>query len=171
MKKQILVLVGFGDTFFYKDSKKCIPKAEEFTTKINAILATGKYYGVVKVNESSDTFEYVTVSDSIKPSSVVNVKLCSNRVFNMNNEISIKDSVNGDELLFNGNQLDFLLPPEEFALSIAGVDINGIFISLIEEAKNCGYNITVYSDLIKPFNKNTIMAIRNSKVKFKAANT
>lgn len=169
MKKQILVLVGFGDTFFFKDSKKCIVKAEEYTAKIKEILSSGKFSGVVKINEASDTFEYVDVADVISPTSIINMKLCSNRVFNINNEISLRDSGNNSEVLLDGNQLDYLLPPEHYSLFIAGVDINGIFINFIDECKNLGYTTTVFSDIIKPFNKNTVVAIRNSKVKFKAA--
>lgn len=169
MKKQILVLVGYGDTFFDQKSRKCIAKSEDFKEKISKAMETGRYHGVVLVNETSDTFDYINLNGQIKESSIINVKLCSQQIFNKNNELSLWDHEGKEQIVMDGNNLDFLLPPDQFNLSLAGVDINGIFVSFIEEAKSLGYNITVYSDIIKPYNKNTILTIRSSKVKFRAA--
>lgn len=169
MKKQILLLVGYGDIFFDSKSRKCIAKSEDFKEKISKIIETGKYTGVVLVNETSDTFENVNLDGKINRSSIINVKLCSQQVFNKNNELTLFSTDGLEEIVMDGNNLDFILPPEQYSLSIAGVDINGIFVSLIEEARSLGYNLTVYSDIIKPYNKNTISTIRSSRVKFRAA--
>ncbi len=86
-------------------------------------------------------------------------------MFHVNNEIAIRD-YEGDTMLFNGNQLDWLLRPQDYEVHILGVDINGVFIDTLNFLVKKGYNITVYSDAIKPYSKKTIMHIKNTGVKF-----
>lgn len=96
---------------------------------------------------------------------VINIKLCEDELFHINNEISITD-YESDTLLFNGDQLDFLLRPEEYDIHILGVDINGVFINTINFLIEKGYNVTVYSDSIRPYSKKTILHIKHTGVKF-----
>jgi hypothetical protein len=169
MKKSMLFLFGVGDTFFSDKSRRCIKRAPEIYSKIERAMKNDKnnFYGVVRFNEPSDTFEKVNLSDLVPSERIIDVKLCSNDPFGINNQISIPDIQNHDDLLLNGDQLDFLIRPHEYNLHIAGIDINGIFIQLINDLINKDYNVLVYSDAIKPYNRDTIEAIRNSKVRFR----
>ena len=71
--------------------------------------------------------------------------------------------------LFNGNQFDFIVRPQDYDIHICGIDINGIFVSAIDQLLSLGYHVTIYSDMIKPFSKKTITHIKSSNVKFVSA--
>ena len=62
-----------------------------------------------------------------------------------------------------------MLRPQDYDIHICGIDINGIFVEAIDQLLDLGFDVTIYSDLIKPFSKKTINHIRNSNVKFVSA--
>lgn len=165
MKKNILMLFGIGDVFCSTSSHRSIRRGPDIANKLIRLLSNPKYnfYGVVRVNEPSDTFESVSLK-GFSEARTVDVKLCSSSVFDVNNQISIP-STDGAAVL-DGNQLDFILDPEKYNLYIGGIDINGVFIDLINKVEQLGYTATVFSDSIKPFSKDTISHIKNSKVRF-----
>ncbi|MBP9116364.1 MAG: hypothetical protein KBF89_08515 [Acidimicrobiia bacterium] len=113
----------------------------------------------------AETFDKVNMSSAVQATKVINIKLCEDELFHINNEISLTTHDN-DTLLFNGDQLDFILRPEEYDIHILGVDINGVFINTINFLIEKGYNVTVYSDSIRPYSKKTILHIKNTGVKF-----
>lgn len=161
----MLFLFGIGDTFFHKRSM-------DMSKKIESLLLNPKkdYFGVTRFNKSADIHRECPIDKILSmenvASRVIDVKLCSNDPFSINNQISVPDTVNDDVKLLDGNQLDHLIPSDKFDIHIAGIDINGIFIPLVKQLKAMGYNVTVYSDIIKPFNKGTIESIQKSKVRF-----
>ena len=80
-----------------------------------------------------------------------------------NNELSLV-SLDSEELLFDGDQFDFIFPSSQYDVHICGVDINGTFKNTIETLLDKEYHVTVYSDAIRPF-KNThkyIASLQNS---------
>ena len=170
VKKNILIVGGFGDTFFHPESHRFIPKrGQEMHDRIMEIVEESRhdFFGVVRLNDTYDQTEKINF-DSIEDfpaTRVIDLKLCSSSVFNINNQITVTGK-EGTETVLDGCQLDHVLPPEEYDIFVAGVDINGIFISLLDEMHRRGYRITVFSDIIKPYNKNTITHIKNSKAKF-----
>lgn len=172
MKKTMLVVFGLGDTFCDTKSHRCIKRGPVLFEQSCKLLQKSKhnFYGVVRVNEPSDTFKEVDIAEHSVMSRVIDVKLCSNSLFDTNNQISVNSSdntgVTGGQMILDGNQLDHVLPPEEYDLCIAGIDINGVFINLMSELEEMGYNVTVFSDIIKPFSKQTIDTIKRSKVRF-----
>lgn len=169
MKKTMLFLFGIGDTFLSSKSRRCIRRHDEVIAKVDKAIENGKdgYFGVVRFNEPSDTFVDVNPYAIFPSSRIIDVKLCSNDPFDMNNEIKLFDGTNDAEVVLHGNQLDHVIRPEDFDVHIAGIDINGVFIPLIDKMLAGGFDVTVYSDAIKPYNRSTIDAIRNSKVRFR----
>ena len=169
MKKSVLFVFGMGDTFFSERSKRCIKRSGDISAKVEKAINSDRndFFGVVRFNEPSDTFYKVNIADMVKTSRIIDVKLCSNQPFGVNNQISIPDETNDDTVLLNGDHLDHLIRPGEFDIHIAGIDINGIFIPLIKQLLDKGFDVTVYSDAIKPYNRGTIEAIRDSKVRFR----
>ena len=165
----MLLLFGIGDTFFSEKSRRCIKRAPDIYTKIEKAIKNDKnhFFGAVRFNEPADTFNQININTLIPTSRIIDVKLCSNTPFGINNQIAIPDISTGEEVLLNGDQLDFLIRPEEFEVHIAGIDINGIFIKLIQQLLAKEYEVIVYSDAIKPYNRNTIDVIRDSKVRFR----
>lgn len=166
MKKSILMLFGVGDVFCDEASHRCIKRGSVIADKAMDILERSKhdFFGVVRVNEPSDTFRKIDVKDKVSNTRVIDVKLCSGSVFDSNNQITVP-GIGGDHVL-DGDQLDHILPPEKYDIYIAGIDINGVFIDLMGELQDRGYNATVFSDIIKPFSKATIETIKSSRVRF-----
>jgi hypothetical protein len=170
MKKNILLVFGLGDAFCSEKSHRLIKRGPAIANKVKQIIGsdTDKVYGYVQINEPSDTFNDIDVfSDLEKKQRVIGLKLCANNIMDTNNQIIVKSANLTEETILDGNQLDHVLPSSKYEISIAGIDINGIFIDTVKRLKSMGYSVTVYSDAIKPFNKATVDVIRNSKVRFR----
>lgn len=170
MKKVALVTCGIADGYCHKGSQRLINNGPELYAKVLDIISnSGAVLGAyVAVNNPADTSVYVNFNKSISPSKIINLKLCTDKLLHVNNELSVTDHA-GDTMLFNGNQLDFLIRPQDYDIHICGIDINGIFIDAIDSFLDLGFNVTVYSDVIKPFSKKTINHIKSSNVKFVSA--
>lgn len=167
MKKNILVVFGIGDTFCDESSPRCIKRGKSgpvLAKDIKSLISNGSddMFGFVSIKEPSDTNFKVDALTDVNKSRIIEHKLCSRSVFNLNNQISVPGSEDDSETILDGNQLDHILPPEEYKLFVSGIDINGIFNSFIDEASELGYEIVVYSNAIKPLNKETINHIVSS---------
>lgn len=164
MKKNILMVFGIGDAFCDINSPRCIKRGKigpELARQVSKILSSPKhdYDGYVFVHEPQDTIDAVDVFKDIPKSKVIDVKLCSSSLYDLNNQITI-DDIDGDgDIVLDGDQLDHVLPPDEFNLFVTGIDINGVFNTLVKEASALGYSTTIFSDAIKPFSKDTISNI------------
>ena len=167
MKKIVIFVFGVADGFCSETSPRFLSNGKEIVAKIKDILSeTGKRFGgIVYVNSPADTFNKVNIASLVPETKVIDVKLCAEKLFHANNEVTITDT-SGNKMLFNGDQLDYVLRPEDYEAHILGVDINGIFIDTIDNMIKMGYETTVYSDVIKPFSKKTIQHIKNSDCKF-----
>ena len=178
MKKNIFVVFGIGDTFCDKNSPRCVKRGKtgpSLAVDIQKIIQEDKdnFFGYVFVNEPLDTRKNINVFDTVRDSKILDMKLCSRNIFNVNNQLTVPGHNNESETVLDGNQLDHILRPEDYNLYVAGIDINGVFNSFVEETKKLGYHITIFSDVIKPFNKETVTNIitavkkRNSNVVFR----
>lgn len=170
MKKVALIAFGIADGYCHADSPRLINNGPELYNKVRDILKnSGATLGAyVAVNNPADSNEKVNVADVIPGTKIINLKLCIDKFLHVNNELTILDH-SGDKMLFDGDKLDFILRPQDYDIHICGIDINGIFIDAINDFLRLGYNVTVYSDSIKPFSKKTIMCIKGSNVKFVSA--
>lgn len=170
MKKVALVTFGIADGYCHKGSQRLINNGPELFAKVVDIVSnSGAGLGAyVAVNNPADTETNVNVYKQIPHQKIINFKLCTDQLLHVNNELSITDH-HGDIMLFNGNQFDFIVRPQDYDIHICGIDINGIFIDAIDSFLRLGFSVTVYSDVIKPFSKKTINHIKNSQVKFVSA--
>jgi nicotinamidase-related amidase len=152
MKKNIILIVaGVGDFFFGKNSYKNINKKEELLNSIETIVEKNNYKAVVNLTTPHDTLDNINVFKNLRQQSVVTHTLHSEKFLHKNNEIALT-SVDNEEILLDGDQLDFVLRPQDYDIHICGVDVNGAFKSTIEDLLAAGYHVTVYSDAIRPFN-------------------
>lgn len=157
MKKDLLIIFGVGDLFCSKDSFRGIKSGPRIEKEVSRLVKEGNHFGYVAINESSDSFKRVDpFRNEENRRRVIDVKLCSDDVFNLNNQITVYSTEGNTETILDGNQLDFVIPPEKYNLCVAGIDINGIFMKFIPQIEQMGYDITVYSDIIKPFTRDTI---------------
>lgn len=170
MKKVALIAFGIADGYCHHNSPRLINIGPELFSRVKDILkSSGSTLGAyVSVNNPADSFVNVNVNGTVPNTKIINLKLCIDSFLHPNNEITITDH-SGDQLLFDGDKLDFILRPQDYDIHICGIDINGIFIEAIDQLTNLGFNVTIYSDLIKPFSKKTINHIRNSNVRFVSA--
>jgi hypothetical protein len=152
MKKNIILIVaGVGDFFFGKNSYKNINKKEELLGSIETIVEKDNYKAVVNLTTPHDTLDNINVFKNLRQQSVVTHTLHYEKFLHKNNEIALT-SVDNEEILLDGDQLDFVLRPQDYDIHICGVDVNGAFKSTIEDLLAAGYHVTVYSDAIRPFN-------------------
>jgi len=170
MKKVALIAFGIADGYCHQSSSRLINIGPELFSRIKETLKnSGKTLGAyVAVNNPADSFDHVNVLGLIPETKIINFKLCINSFLHPNNEITLTD-FSGEKLLFDGDKLDFMLRPQDYDIHICGIDINGIFVEAIDQLLDLGFDVTIYSDLIKPFSKKTINHIRSSNVKFVSA--
>lgn len=168
MKKNILVIFNVGDVFCYERSSRFIKRDNTFI-KISDFIESNKedIFGYICVNKSYDTKYHVNPVSSIVKTKVLDVKLHSDNLISVDNELKIRQT----EFLtysVNGDILDWMLPSKDYNLLFTGIDIDSIFDSSIKQTIDLGYTLTVLSDLIKPSNKKTITNIINISRKRKS---
>lgn len=149
-KKVVLIVAGAGDFFFGSQSNKTIDKKDKLLGSIQEIVDRKNYKAVVNLTTPHETFKEVNVLRNVRPQSVVGFTLHSEEFFHKNNELSLL-SLENEVLLQDGDQFDFLFPSSDFDIHICGVDINGAFRKTIETLLDKEYQVTVYSDAIRPF--------------------
>ena len=108
---------------------------------------TKKVYALVNMHYPSESFKDVNVFSEYKPSRVVSLKINSKSLMDKANELAVKD-IEGEDLLFNGDQFSFIFRPEEYDVYILGIDLHGIFTETIKELLNEGYNVRLFSDCL-----------------------
>lgn len=151
-KNKLLLVTGVDDTFFSTNSRRHLIHGIELGNKIVSYIEKQKdqYFGVVNLAIPTAYYKDVTPFETVNPNRLINVVLNSNSLLNISNEVSL---VNNEKevMLFNGNELDFIVPPKDFEIHIVGVDVNGIFKQIIPELFEKGYKVYLYSDMIKRF--------------------
>lgn len=152
MDKKFVVLVsGIGDTLLSDNSHRKLKNNKTFLPQVESALKhltdTKKVYALVNMHYPSESFKDVDVFSECKPSRVVSLKINSKSLMDKANELAIKD-IEGEDLLFNGNQFSFIFRPEEYDVYILGIDLHGIFTETIKELLNEGYNVRLFSDCL-----------------------
>lgn len=169
-KNKILLVSGVGDTFFSTKSRKQLTYGFELGEKITKHVATNveEYYGVINLTTPTEYWAEVKPFTPVQDTRLINVVLNSNKFLDVSNEISIKDSESNKPLLFNGNDLDFLLPSKDFEIHIVGVDMNGIYQDIIKTLLEKSYKVFLYSDMIKRYRETEpfIRSIRNKDFEY-----
>lgn len=152
IKNKILLVSGVGDTFFSKKSRKQLTYGFELGEKIiNHINKNiNEYYGVINLTTPSEYWSEIRPFEVVKDTRLITVTLNSNKFLDVSNEIKVKN-VENKTLLFNGNDLDFLLPSKDFEIHIVGVDMNGIYQNIVQVLLEKGYKVFLYSDMIKRY--------------------
>lgn len=154
MKKNVVLIVaGVGDFFFGSHSNKSIDKKDKLLSNIQDIISRGNFKAITNLTTPHETVREVNVFKDVRPQSVVKFTLHSDEFLHKNNELALV-SLDNDQLLFDGDQLDFIFPSESYEVHICGVDLNGTFKGMIEGLLAKDFPVTVYSDAIRPF-KNT----------------
>jgi len=168
-KNKILLVSGVGDTFFSTKSRKQLTFGFELGQKVTDHIATNieDYYGVVNLTTPTEYWSEVKPFEPVKDSRLINVVLNSNKLLDISNEISLKN-VEKETLLFNGNDLDFLLPSKDYEIHICGVDMNGIYQNIIQTLLEKDYSVYLYSDMIKRYRETEpfIRSIRNRNFEY-----
>lgn len=168
-KNKILLVSGVGDTFFSTSSRKQLTHGIELADKITNHININKekYYGYINLAIPTDYNKEILPFSNVLESRLINVILNTSSLLDISNEISIKDKDNED-LLFNGNDLDYILRPDDYEIHICGVDINGIYKNAIQELLTKGYKVYLYSDMIKRFKETEqfIKSVRNRNFEY-----
>lgn len=163
MKKNILLVFGVGDTFCGKDSYRFLKAGEKIVNDVQGLLKNTKkdYFGFINLMEYNDSNDKINPFHSVNQARVIDFKLFNTKPFSTENYITVKSSDAKDELTMAADQFSYLLPPDEYNLFVCGIDINGAFAPALDHLIKEKYYITVYSDVIKPYSKETIEYLIN----------
>lgn len=158
MKKNILMIFGIGDTFCHKDSYRFLKAGEKILGDVQNLLKQDKkeYFGYVNVLEYNDSNDKINPLEAVKGSRVIDLKLFNAKPFSKENYFCVKASDGEEVSAFSADSLGFVLSPSDYNIFICGIDINGSFSSAIDYLIEEGFYITVFSDIIKPYSKDTI---------------
>ena len=151
-KNKLLLVSGLDDTFFSTNSRRHLIHGIELGNKLVNHIENKKdqYYGIINLSIPTAYWKDITPFENVNPNRLINVVLNSNSLLNISNEVSLKNQEN-ETMLFNGNDLDFLLPSQDYEIHISGVDINGCYKQIIQELLEKGYKVYLYSDMVKRF--------------------
>lgn len=167
-KSKILLVSAIDDTFFSPSSRRHLVHGAELASKVTAHIKNNinEYYGVINLCLPSAHYKDINPFESVQDTRLINVTLNSSSLLNVANEISLPTQEG--PRLFNGNDLDFLLPSKDFEFCIVGMDLNGIFRNIIPELLGKDYKVYLYSDMIKRFTESEqfIRSIKNRNFEY-----
>lgn len=150
-KKFVLIIAGIGDALCSDNSRKKIKSNKELVEKVNKTLEhltkESTNYSVVNFHYPSDTLKDVNVFKDVPSTKLVNLKIHADSLLAKDNEMTIIDH-DGEELLFNGDNFDFIFRPEEYEVYICGIDLHGILKKTIEELLDKGYKVALFSNCL-----------------------
>lgn len=147
--KKALIIFGINDETI--SDKWGISSIKTILEKINDFVSSGDFSKIVLVDSSN----YY----SFNKYSIVNIKKFNNPLFSNENELKILSHDN-EEILLNSNQIDYILPVNEYKITVAGLDLLGSLSDGIKDLNKIGYHITVHPNLIKAWKNITYDKIR-----------
>lgn len=165
MKKNALIIVGVADTFCGKNSPKFLKAGEKIYSDTQRLLKDNKknYSVVLNIQQFNDSNRTVNPLQDSKTSRVLNLKLFNENPLTGVNTLHIPGSKKEDAgITISADRLDTVLSPKDYNIFICGIDIDGLFQPMIQRLIGEGYYVTVYSDIIKPFSKETITYLINT---------
>ena len=174
IKKNLLLIFGVGDAYCSKDSNRFLKAGEKILAETAKLVQDkgNTFAGYINALEFGDIDHPKTnIFDGVESTKIIDLKLLNDTPLDDDNIIYLPTH-DKDNMLFSADNFSFLFPSDKYNLFICGVDIKGCFVNLIDSLIVEGYNITVYSNIIKPFNKDTITYIieksqsRNNKLRF-----
>ena len=174
-RNKILLVSGIADTFFSSNSRKQLPYGVELADKVNTLIRNNKdaYAGFVNLLVPTDSNKDINPFTDVRAQKVIKVLLNSNSLLDISNEITVVEEDNS-LMLMHGSDLDFLIPATDsegspnYEIHVCGVDINGVYKSVITELLAKGYRVVLYSDMIKRFKDTEIFikSIRNRNFEY-----
>lgn len=169
-KKTVLIVTASGDAFLSPKSPRKINENKLFEEQLKTVINYhNNQAAIVNFHYPNETFLDTNVFSKVIPTKLITTKIHSFSFLSKDNEITY-NTLDGDEIRFNGDEFTFHYRPQDYDIHIAGIDINGIFKPMLEELLNAGYHITLYSDASRPFKTNykMINSLANTqKLKFR----
>lgn len=168
-KNIILLVSGVADTFFSANSRKQLAYTNDLDQRIQGLIETHKenIFGYVDVLNNNDQRKSVDIFSGVRPQRVVSMRLNANTLIDSSNELNFIEE-DKSILRATGISFDHILRPEDYEIHICGVDLHGMYKTVISQLLEKGYKVYLYSDMIKRF-KDTeehIKAIRNKNFEY-----
>lgn len=168
-KNIILLVSGVADTFFSTGSRKQLAHTNDLDIRIEDMINANKenIFGYVDLLSPSDQRKAVKIFDGVRDQRVISMKLNSNSLIDSSNEVAIVEEDNS-VLRTTGAYFDHIIRPQDYEVHICGVDLHGIYKTVITQLLEKGYKVYLYSDMIKRY-KDTeehIKAIRNKNFEY-----
>lgn len=165
-KNIILLVSSVADSLFAENSRKRMEYTNELDKRVEKLIQKDqdKIFGYIDVLRPRDQRHFVDVFKDVREQRVTTLRLNSRNLLDSDNDFNVVEE-DGSVLRAKGTLLEFLLRPEDFEIHICGVDTNGYFKRIIPELLEAGYDVTLYSDLIKRYrgNEEILREIRDPK--------
>mgnify|MGYP006053743295 FL=1 len=155
MKKKILIAVGFTDR-----TTREVPGAMDNFTAVEQSPHLAKFSAIVNVGRPNDTYRNVFFSVFAHDQQVYLTVPDAANAFGFESMLQL--GLTGGGLLHEkADQLDFLFPPSQYEVTVAGNDFSGVFQSLFPQLHAMGYSISVYKDANKPISRDSVQAMKS----------
>lgn len=157
-KEEIIIVCGLNSNTTNKINTDGTPNrwyiysSDDIIKKIQAKLDTGFYSKIVFVDSDPSIFVF-------KETSKMNIKVFGKSILSAENEISILTHNNEIEV-FNGNNFDFILPPNMYNVNVAGIDLVGILSNTVVDLSSLNYFILFNPSLVKSYKDVTYSRIK-----------
>lgn len=149
MSNIALILVGIEDSFLSPKSTKNVKDRDELINNLQQAMNLKRYKAVINVRNNRSTTDNVSLLDGVPKTQLITYTMHSDSFNDPLNELKL-NTIDGEQVLLDGNQLDFVLPPKDYTIHLAGIDVNGIFKDIVELFLGLGYKVAIYSDASRP---------------------
>ncbi len=169
-RKNIILLVsGVADTFFSPDSRRQLAHTNDLDGRIQRLIDDNKdnIFGYVDLLTPGDSRRQVNLFEKVRDQRVLTVRLNSNNLFDKLNDLAVVEE-DKSILRATSNELDHIIRPEDFEIHICGVDLHGVYKNTIDQLLERGYDVYLYSDMIKRFKttEENVKAIRHKNFEY-----
>lgn len=144
MKNIALLLVCAEDTLLNPDNENSKVYQKE-ALRANLVHVLNLHKGPVVDVATRQRNQALEVLDGVRQQSIISYTVNS-QSFNHEEDDMVLRDLELDPIHMRGNQLDFVLPPKDFDIHIAGIDMNGMFKGIIERLLDLGYSVVLYND-------------------------
>ena len=152
-KKELLVVSMLNDQTTDENHSRYIKNANVTLDKIQDSLVKGKvkHDALVLVDYTGSTNGKWNNINGYSKSKTINWEIKTDNWLGVDNVLHL-NTVDGDVKDVNAEDFDFILPPEEYNLTFAGVDLFGTMSNTMSKLAAKGYITRIYTDVTHVYN-------------------
>ena len=155
-RKTVLVVSMLNDQTTNPENPKSISNADKSLEKLQSSLAAGniKHDAVITVDYSGSKNSKWSQGNLVPKNKIIKVELQSDNWFGKENLMHVPESEGDGTKSEYFDNIDFLLRPSEYDLTLAGIDFFGTMSASMKELAKRGYRIRYYTDCSHFYGRN-----------------